>query len=324
MDTVGVDSWSVRLAAEAGGVPGARRFVVEGARAWGLTPLVDNAELVVSELAGNAALHSGARFMYVSLTALPGQAVRVAVEDDGAVASGVVAPRPPTNGGGPADWQWQATTGRGLAIVSVLADEWGVDVTARGKRVWADIVDPDAQNPVRPPSSTGPPTTSDDTSSRLPPGWVLVRLAECPVELSLRQDQHLDELVRELQLMGGGTPHSREIASRISMLLSSPAHARLTGRRVAEQARADGRDVVDVDMAMPREFSSLVQQLEVAVQRADELCEQDQLLALASPSELRELRAWMTEQIVAQVDDDEGPTPWSAWLSDRAGSTGPR
>ena len=56
MDMGAVDSWSVRLAADPGGVPGARRFVVEGATTWGLDDLVEAAELVVSELAGNAAL----------------------------------------------------------------------------------------------------------------------------------------------------------------------------------------------------------------------------------------------------------------------------
>ena len=66
MDGASVDSWSVRLAADPGGVPGARRFVVEGVSAWGFDPLAESAELVVSELAGNAALHSGARFMYVT------------------------------------------------------------------------------------------------------------------------------------------------------------------------------------------------------------------------------------------------------------------
>jgi len=317
MDTGVKDSWSVRLAADPGGVPGARRFVVEGASTWGLDPLADSAELVVSELAGNAALHSGARFMYVSLTAIPEGGVRVAVEDDGVVGSEAVSPRPPVPEHVAVDWEWQATTGRGLAIVSVLAAKWGVDVTARGKRVWADIVDPDAENQVRPPSVAEGRAEDEDNGFRLPPDWMLVRLAACPVELSLRQDQHLDELVRELQLMvaDNGTAHSREIASQITMLLSSPAHARLTGRRIAEQARARGLEFVDIDMAMPREFSSLVQQLDEAVSRADELCSQDELLALASPSDIRLLRKWMTHQIVAQIERHEPPTPWSTWLT---------
>jgi hypothetical protein len=317
MDTAGARRLSVRLAADPGGVPGARRFVVAGITAWGCEPMADVAELVVSEFAANAALHSGGRFMDISLAALPDGTVRIAVEDDGPVPPEAVMPQSPASVDDVEDWREQATTGRGLAIVSVLAAEWGVEVTARGKRVWADLVDPDAMNEVRLPLRTDDPVETEVSGSLLPPGWVLVRLASCPVELSLRQDQHLDELVRELQLLGvnHGNTHSREIASQISALLASPAHARLTGRRIAEQARSQGLGFVDIDMAMPREFSLLVQELEAAVSRADLLCEQDQLLALASPPELRELRAWMAHQIVAQAEHDEPPTPWTTWLS---------
>jgi anti-sigma regulatory factor (Ser/Thr protein kinase) len=313
---------SVRLAADPVGVPAARRFVVEGFTAWGQAPLADVAELVVSEFAGNAALHSGGDFMYVSMVARPDGAVRVAVEDDGPVGPEAVMPHAPPDPTEVDNWMGQATTGRGLAIVSVLAAEWGVEGTPRGKRVWADLVDPDAVNEVRPPQRGDAPV-ENQASSRLPPGWVLVRLAGCPVELSLRQDQHLDELVRELQLltMSPGRTGSREIASQISALLTSPAHARLTGRRIAEQARSQGLRFVDIDMAMPREFSGLVEQLEAAVSRADLFCEQDQLLALASPPDLRELRAWMTHQIVAQSVHDEAPTPWTSWLFRSADAT---
>jgi hypothetical protein len=34
-----------------------------------------------------------------------------------------------------------ATTGRGLALVSQLADSWGVDVDGAGKVVWAQLVE---------------------------------------------------------------------------------------------------------------------------------------------------------------------------------------
>ena len=47
----------------------------------------------MSELAANAALHSSASFMHVGLRAYDG-AVRVSVEDDGAVPAQAVVPRP--------------------------------------------------------------------------------------------------------------------------------------------------------------------------------------------------------------------------------------
>lgn len=302
------------MAADAASVPGARRFVVDGLTAWGMGGLVDAAELVTSELAGNAALHARAQFMHLTLVAAgddPG--VLVAVEDDGPVGVDVVQPMALAATDGLVDWADQGTTGRGLAIVAMLAEEWGVEATPLGKRVWANLVDPAATNEVRGPTTAGLPA-SPGSDGELPPGWVLVRLAQCPVDLSLRQDRHLDELVRELQLLASDVDnaHSQSIADQIRDLLVSPAHARLTGRRTAERARAAGLRQVDVEMAMPRAFSDLVQQLHHAVARADELCEAGHLLALASPPELRLLREWMTHEIVAQAGGAP-PNPWPVW-----------
>ncbi|HYH72538.1 MAG TPA: ATP-binding protein [Nocardioides sp.] len=303
----------VRLAADAASVAGARRFVVDGLSAWGEARFADAAELVTSELTSNAALHAGAEFMYVTLERGT-TGVWVCVEDDGPLGPDVVQARTPS----PEDdvsWSELDATGRGLAIVGMVAGRWGVDETARGKQVWAELVDPDdiapsAQEPNRAASTEIAPVTE-----HLPPGWVTVRLAQCPVGLSLQQDRHLDELVRELQLLsvGQSSAESAALAEEISGLLVSPTHARLTGRRAAERARDEGKEVVDVDMAMPREFSGLIVQLEQAVARADQLCGDGRLLTLASPPEVQELRAWMTHEIVAQATHGAAPIPWAEW-----------
>lgn len=305
---------SVRFAADAASVPGARRFVVDGLTSWGRDDLADQAELVASELTGNAALHADANFMWVTVDALDGAVVRVGVEDDGPVGVEAVQPLAVAAHEGSLDWSDQAATGRGLAIVAMLSKEWGVEATALGKRVWADLADPDAVHEVRGPTRVvAPPGTG--AASDLPPDWALVRLADCPMELSLRQDRHLDELIRELQLMAAdhGNPQSQEVADQLRDLLAAPAGARATGRRTAERARAEGLDHVDVEMAMPRAFSALVPQLRDAVRRADQLCEDGHLLALASPPEIRTLRSWMTHEIIAQADRGEEPLPWPEW-----------
>jgi hypothetical protein len=142
-----------------------------------------------------------------------------------------------------------------------------------------------------------------------------VRLVGCPVQLSLRQDEHLDELVRELQLIGSehASPRSQALARELEGLLSGPAHARHTGRRVAQQAAAEGRTTIDVEMAMPCEFSTEVQKLEVAVKAADVLCDEMRLLTLASSDDVRALRAWMTEQVVRQLERGLPPVSWTDW-----------
>lgn len=306
------------LTAEPVSVPAARRFVADGVSSWNLEELLDDATLCVSELAGNAALHSAASFMHVVLRG-HADGVRISVEDDGAVPTQAVIPRPDFPGSDtPADLllEDESTTGRGLAIVSILSAAWGVEPTPRGKRVWCDITGSSEEHGVR------LPTTQDDAHQEskeqpMPPGWVRIRLAECPVRLSLRQDQHLDELIRELQLVGGdrSSPESKALAAQLQGLLSGPAHARHMGRRVAQRAAAEGRESVDVDMVMPRELSAEVERLELAVQAADVLCEEMRLLTLASSAELRALRAWMTEEIVRQAEHDTEPVPWQEWLA---------
>jgi anti-sigma regulatory factor (Ser/Thr protein kinase) len=304
----------VRLAADAASVPAVRRFVADGLAAWGEAKLVDAAELVASELSSNAALHAMAQFMHVTLERASDDAagVRVAVEDDGPVGVEAVLPRTP--GGADLDVDELDATGRGLAIVAMLAGRWGVDVTRRGKRVWAELVDPDpeheALDPVRDETDAASPPGD------LPPGWVLVRLVQCPVALSLRQDSHLDELVRELQLLSVDGPNheSAAIAEEIQGLLASPTHARIAGRRAAEQARDDHLEAVDVDLARPREVGLLAEQLHRAVARADRLCEEGRLLTVASPPELREVRAWMTHEVTEQAIRGAAPTSWPDWL----------
>lgn len=141
---------AVRLAADPVGVPAARRFVVDGLAAWAHGSLADAAELVISELAGNVALHAGAHFMYISLETR-GRGVRVSVEDDGPVRAEAVMPHPVMSDDS-GSWAAEATTGRGLAIVSMVSEGWGVTLTPRGKCVWAHVIDSDAENEVRPPT----------------------------------------------------------------------------------------------------------------------------------------------------------------------------
>lgn len=316
-----VDELRIRLAADPVSVPGARRFVTDGLRSWDLATLADDAELCVSELAGNAALHSASTFMVVSLQRSPA-AVRVTVEDDGATPAAAVQPRlgfpGPHDQIAAEDVEDEATTGRGLAIVSILAHDWGVEETEQGKRVWAVLTEDAEEHRVRPPSGA---VAQPEAPGSLPPGWTLVRLLSCPVELSLRQDRHLDELVRELQLMQGeNSERSQRIAQQLGGLLSGPAHARHTGRRAAQQAAAAGLEHIDVEMAIPHEVAGEVAELQRAVLAADALCEEARLLTLASTPDLKALRAWMTEEIGAQTQGAD-PVPWPEWVAERERET---
>jgi hypothetical protein len=178
--------------------------------------------------------------------------------------------------------------------------------------VWAVLTDDAEEHAERPPSGS---VSQPQAPVRLPPGWTLVRLLACPVELSLLQDRHLDDLVRELQLMQGeNSEASQRIAQQLGGLLAGPAHARHTGRRAAQQAAAAGLEHIDVEMAIPHEMAAGVVELQRTVLAADALCEEARLLTLASTPELKALRAWMTEEIVAQTQGVD-PVPWPDWVA---------
>jgi anti-sigma regulatory factor (Ser/Thr protein kinase) len=105
----------------------ARRFVVETLERWGREEeLVDDAALVVTELATNAVIHAQSDFV-VALSSAGGR-VRVAVRDaDPAVP--ILRDTAGTTG----------TSGRGLLLVAALADRWGTHSTRDGKTVWAEF-----------------------------------------------------------------------------------------------------------------------------------------------------------------------------------------
>lgn len=108
-------------------VSAARRFVCELLDAWHLSDLRAEAELVISELVTNAVVHTGKRFT-VAVAPDGDQGVRIEVSD--------LSPTPPHIRIETAF----ATNGRGIPIVSAIAEEWGVDVDAEGKTVWARLM----------------------------------------------------------------------------------------------------------------------------------------------------------------------------------------
>ncbi|MDN4163670.1 ATP-binding protein, partial [Nocardioides abyssi] len=82
-------------------------------------------------------------------------AVTVSVGDEGVVPAEAVVPRLVAE---PDDSSYgEPTTGRGLGIVSVLADDWGVERIPGGTGVWARLLDARADRPVRPPDSPPAP-----------------------------------------------------------------------------------------------------------------------------------------------------------------------
>ncbi|MBA2561226.1 MAG: ATP-binding protein [Propionibacteriales bacterium] len=304
----------MRLPAHPAGVPAARRFVGDGLRAWRRRDLLDDASVVVSELASNAVLHSGSSFFDVVMEPLAA-GVRVSVYEEGPVPAVAVVPRLSAlacrGTGHEAVLDDEPTTGRGLLLVELFAAAWGIEETGVGKRVWVDLLrSEDAPRPIPPERVWAAPKGLDLTS--LPPGWHVVRLLDCPVELSLRQDQHLDELIRELQLIQArpGLRPARDLTRVMTDLLGRHAQARHMGRRMALDAGAAGHAVVTISLPVPASASKDVQDLHRAVQHANVLCDQQRLLTLASTPQVQSVRQWMVDEFVAQIERGDAPTPY--------------
>ncbi|MFI1756775.1 ATP-binding protein [Streptomyces sp. NPDC020571] len=113
-------------------VPAAREFAREALADWGVRGRADDVVLCVSELATNALLHGVPPGRGFLLRLLPcGDGVRVEVHDSG---DGV--PAVPLDPGGSDEG------GRGLLLVSELADKWGVTEREPGKVVWFECAVP--------------------------------------------------------------------------------------------------------------------------------------------------------------------------------------
>jgi len=120
-----------------------RQLVTATLQRWQLPSLAPDAELLVSEVVTNALLHAGGA---VRLSVAVGEgSLEVGVSD-----RSPEIPRRPAGPGGTAPSAprlaatWQEEGGRGLRLVDLVADEWGVAPLAEGKQVWFRLrVDPD-------------------------------------------------------------------------------------------------------------------------------------------------------------------------------------
>jgi anti-sigma regulatory factor (Ser/Thr protein kinase) len=118
--------YEAQFPAVRGSVPSARRFVASAV--VDVPPEVSDAvALIATELASNSVQHAASAFA-IRIEQGPDR-IRIEVEDDGAGQPVLGSPDP------------DATSGRGLQIVSALADGWGVIPRdqAEGKTVWVTI-----------------------------------------------------------------------------------------------------------------------------------------------------------------------------------------
>jgi anti-sigma regulatory factor (Ser/Thr protein kinase) len=104
----------------------ARHFVADVLERWGHSArLLDDAALVVTELATNAVIHAHSPFS-VDIRPYAGS-VRLSVRDNSPVAPSL------------REEEGLTASGRGLRIVRALSSQWGVEAAGDGKTVWAEL-----------------------------------------------------------------------------------------------------------------------------------------------------------------------------------------
>ena len=113
----------------------ARRFVDEVLGRWRCDALLDDVQLLVSELVTNAVVHAGSD-VEVAVRLLS-DAVRIEVVD-----------REPMYDLEPTVPRRDAESGRGLLLVETLASAWGVEPIEGGKAVWFEVPRLDATGTI--------------------------------------------------------------------------------------------------------------------------------------------------------------------------------
>lgn len=104
----------------------ARRKVVMALRGRGYEEdLVQDAALLVTELAANAVVHAGSSFS-VSVS-LRDSMLRIDVADCGRMAANR------------ASREWVPSQGHGLGLIDAICVRWGTDTVPEGKVVWGEL-----------------------------------------------------------------------------------------------------------------------------------------------------------------------------------------
>ncbi|MFD8306346.1 SpoIIE family protein phosphatase [Streptomyces sp. NPDC059690] len=109
----------------------ARHMIRAAVRAWGATDRADEIELVADELITNALMHTeGSAILTLRVLTDSDRRLRVEVED-----SSSALPRRREAGE-------SGVSGRGLLLVDLLTDVWGVEARGGGKCVWCEFLMP--------------------------------------------------------------------------------------------------------------------------------------------------------------------------------------
>ena len=137
-----------------------------------------------------------------------------------------------------------------------------------------------------------------------------------PLRLWDRHQQHMDAILRELQLVVGAAriqgapevpPHLSDAAEMFSMLFGTLVDAVDAACR---HAGADEAGRVDVRVTLVDRTPDLLDHLGEVLEAVDEYCAGGNMLTLARPPEMIALAGWIMSELTAQYYG-AAPTPWA-------------
>lgn len=136
-----------------------------------------------------------------------------------------------------------------------------------------------------------------------------------PVRLGALESEHVDEVVREFQLIALSRPgqsdhRGQRLLALVAQLAVGYAVDRAGPDLLRDQALAQGRPTVDLVFAAGPESRSRVQAWTAMWQEVETYCRTDDLLALAAPNEVVALREWVLAQFLTQLDGQD-PRAWT-------------
>ncbi|MBR7677014.1 ATP-binding protein [Streptomyces daliensis] len=129
-NVIGVPGYSQEMCCTPEAAGHARQLVETALSTWSLGHLIEDGSLIISELVGNAAQHSGGLFLCFGVSLPAPYRVRFAVSDTSAESPTLHRPGPGRD----------EESGRGLFIVHELAHRWGSEYWHSGKVVWAELL----------------------------------------------------------------------------------------------------------------------------------------------------------------------------------------
>lgn len=262
---------------------------------WGCPPdLLDNVQVVVSELVTNAVLHGGGA-LSVALTLLA-DAVRVEVGDR----SGLL---PAESGYGRG-----ATTGRGLALVASMSRDWDFEPQESGKLVWAEV---SLGSVTIEAAARPPPRMAAVVADGVPIVWKRV-----PVGIYQALQEQNDAVQREVDLLliglsdGIDSPVPDTLLQLCLDLRERFGRPTSAYRSVVAAAASRGDELVDLEMRMPAGSTDVGLALVELFEQIEAFAAGGHLLVHEPTAEVRRLRRWFVDELLIQMGGG-GASPYA-------------